>query len=228
MTSKTSCLVSALVLAALDAVPAEASTISVVLGNSLPPFANGTTTTSAAATAAQTGTGAFSGLCGADTTMNTSCLASWTFNYVVPTGETVTGGSLTLGLVDIDSVAVGLQVNNYSVVGGDNLTAPLNAAAELVLSANSQYDVFTLPLISFAVFNSGSATVNFALQPPGKGVLAAPTASNGAILMFSRLDLTTTADGGTTNPVPDPASTALLLATSLGILARARAKTRTR
>ena len=224
MISKGSCFLVALVLAAFAAVPAEASSITVTIGNASPSFANGTTTTTVAALGAQSGPAPFAGACGADP--NTNCVASWTFNYVVPAGETVTAGSLTLGLVDLDSVALGLQVNNYSVVGGDNLTAPLNAAADLVQSINNQYDVFSLPLTSFAVFNSGIATINFALQPPGKGALPAPTNFNGAILMFSRLDLTTTADGGTTNPVSDPASTAMLLATSLGILARARAKTR--
>lgn len=226
MISKGSCFLVALVFAALAAVPAEASSITVTIGNALPPFANGTTTTSAVALGAQSGPAPFATACGADP--NTNCVASWTFNYLVPAGETVTAGILTLGLVDIDSAVEGLQVNNYSVVGGDNLTALLNDSAELVLSVNNRYDVFSVPLTSFAVFNSGSATVNFALQPPAKGVLPALTNFNGAILMFSRLDLTTTADGGTTNPVPDPASTAMLLATSLGILARARAKTRAR
>jgi hypothetical protein len=230
MISKASYFVAGVIAAALAVVPAEASTITVLIGNASPPFANGATTTSAIAQAAQNGTGVFAvnTVCGTDTALNNNCSASWTFNYVVPAGETVTAGSLTLGLVDIDSIAAGDQVNNYSVAGGDNLTGLLNAAANLVLSVNNQYDVFTLPLTSFAVFNSGSATVNFALQPPGKGVLPAGTVSNGAFLMFSRLDLTTAANGGTTNPVPDPASTALLLATSFGILATTRAKKRAR
>lgn len=226
MISKARCFVAALVLAALAAVPAESSTITVSLGNPSSSLVNGAVTNSLAVTAAQTGTGAFLGSCGTDTALNNNCLASWTFNYLVPAGETVTGGSLSLGLVDIDSKASGSQVNNYSVTGGDNLTLPLNTAAELIQSPNSHYNVFSLALTNFAVFNSGSATVNLALMGPGLGLL--PTNSNGAYLIFSRLDLTSTPDSGNPNPVPDPASSAMLLTTSLGILALARANKRAR
>jgi hypothetical protein len=224
MISKASCYVAGVIVAALAIAPTEASTINVLLGNDSPPFANGAITTSAIALGAQTpGSGAFSGACGSDA--NTNCSRSWTFNYAVPAGETVTAGTLTLGVVDIDSKAAGTQVNTYSVTGGDNLTAPLNAAAELVQSLNNQYDVFTVSLTSLGIFNSGTATINLTLQGPGQAALA--TNFNGSILMFSRLSLTTSS--GTVDPnlpaVPEPASLTLL-ATGLGILVRARAKKR--
>jgi hypothetical protein len=225
MISKGRSFVAALVLSALATVPAEATSITVTIGNASPPFANAAVTTTAAALAAQTGAGAFSGACGADPSSN--CLASWTFNFLVPVGEVVTSGSVTLGLVDLDSKAAGLQINNFSITGGDNLTVPFNTAAEAIQSLNNQYNVFTLPLTSLAVFNGGTATVNLALQGPGQGVLPTPTNFNGAILIYSQLNLTSAPDRPT-NPVPEPASTAMLLAASVGILARARAHTRAR
>jgi hypothetical protein len=139
----------------------------------------------------------------------------------VPAGEIVTGGSLTLGLVDIDSKATGNQVGNYQIVGGDNLTSALNAAAEAVQSPNSFYDVFTLSLTSLGAFNGGSATVNLGLQGLGLGTLGT-SPDNGAFLIFSRLDLTTAPRGDET-PVPEPASL-LLLASGVGMLARVRAR----
>lgn len=223
MFSRTGYFLAALVVAGA-ATTAEASSISVTLGNSSPPFANGTVTTSAAALAAQAAaSGAFTGACGSDA--NTNCFTSWLFTYVVPSGEIVTSGSLTLGLVDIDSKASGDQVNNYQIGGGDNLTAALNTMANAVQSLNNQYDVFTLSLTSLGVFNGGSATVNLALQGPGQGALGA-SAANGAILMFSTLDLTT-APRDQPPPVPEPGSL-LLLASGIGILARARARKQAR
>ena len=224
MISKITSFAVALFLTAVAVTPAQASSIQVTIGNSSPPFANGAITTSMAALAAQAGSPApFSAACGTDIGVN--CVASWTFNYVIPSGEFVTSASLTLGLFDLDSHAADVQISNYSITGGDNLTVAFNAAAELADTLNNQYNVFTLPLIGFAALD-GSTTVNLSLQ---KGLAALPTNFNGAALIYSQLNLTTAADNGNpTNPVPEPASTAMLLATSLGILVRVRAKTRDR
>src|SRR5205085_5558732 len=73
----------------------------------------------------------FTDFCGSAETGATpsNCDSSWTFNYVVPAGETITAASLTVGVWDLDSTQAGSQVSLYQVNGGDVLTGSLNTAA---------------------------------------------------------------------------------------------------
>jgi hypothetical protein len=206
---------------------ARATSIAVSIGNTSSGFVGGQTVTSAAMLAAQSGKPApFNGPCGSDAGAN--CTTSWTFNYIVPGGEIVTSASLVVGLSDIDSAAANNQVALYQIVGGDVLTAALNAAAESLNggtgAVQNEYDVFTFALSSFTALNSGSVTVQLALQAPGLGVIG-PTNFNGASLLFSTLNLTTTPNGNPNNPdvpgIPEP-TTLLLVATGLGAAVRRR------
>src|SRR5262252_8657760 len=56
----------------------------------------------------------------------TNCDKSWTFNYVIPAGETILAASLSVGLWDLDSTQAGNQVALYQVNGGDVLTGAMN------------------------------------------------------------------------------------------------------
>jgi len=166
----------------------------------------------------------FTGTCGTnDTTAN--CDQSWTFNYVVPAGETITAASLTLGIWDIDSSQAGNQVALYQVNGGDVLTGSLNTAAEALHggtgSVNIEYDVFTFSLASFGALSGGSATVHLTLAGPGGGILG-PAPFNAADVVFSMLNVTT--QGSTPPPtVPEP-TTLLLVLTGVGMGVRSRVR----
>jgi hypothetical protein len=218
----------AVVAGFLTASPAHASAISVSLGNTGSGFADGSLQSSGTVGPVQTGQAApFNAFCGSDTTaLIGNCNTSWTFTYVVPVNETVTAGTLTLGIWDLDAAAAGDQVATYGIAGGESLTAALNAAANALVApagGNSRYNIFTLALSNFAGLGTGSATVNLTLQAPGLGVI--PTNFNGAGLIFSTLDLTTTANGsGPGNPVVPEPGTLLLLGSGLAMAARARAR----
>ena len=221
---------STLVLLATLALPRTvlASTIVVSVGNTAPtdPFNGGAplvsgNTYGSAVISSNFVAPFFTDFCGNDAGATpANCDKSWTFNFVIPAGETITAASLTLGIWDIDSNQAGNQVALYQVNGGDVLTASLNTAAEALHggtgSVNIEYDVFTFSLASFGALSGGSATVHLTLQGPGGGLFG-PTDLNGAAILSSTLNLTTTP--GT--PVPEP-SALLLMATAVGVGLRSR------
>src|SRR5690349_7475846 len=106
----------------------------------------------------------FTAFCGSESDPFSNCDKSWTFDYVIPAGETITAASLSLGIADIDSASTGNQVALYQVNGGDVLTGSLNTAAEALAggtgSVNAEYDVFTFSLANFGALSGGSATVH--------------------------------------------------------------------
>lgn len=171
----------------------------------------------------------FDAFCGnAETGANPSnCDKSWTFNYVIPAGESITAASLSVGLWDLDSKQAGNQVGLYQVNGGDVLTSALNTAAEALHGGtgaiNGEYDVFTFSLANFGALSGGSATVHLTFIGPGGGLFGSTVFNSGAIL-FSTLNITT--QGSTpppNNPVPEPASL-LLVATGIGVGLRSRVR----
>lgn len=167
----------------------------------------------------------FTAVCGVDAGPSAAnCDKSWTFNYVIPGGESITAASLSVGLWDLDSNQAGNQVALYQVNGGDVLTGSLNTAAEALHGGtggvNSEYDVFTFSLANFGALSGGSSTVHLTFAGPGGGVLG-PTNFNGGAILFSTLNITTQSGPPPPPAVPEPASL-LLLTTGLGLGLRSR------
>ena len=189
----------------------QGATISTPLGNTSPSFADGSHPATATVLTALTGPAPFNAICGSDTGTNgsTNCSANWTFNYTIPSGDTILAATLTLGIWDIDSKAAGNQVASYLLTGGDNLTGLLNTVAEALNggtgATNNEYDVLTvvIPGTSFSQLATGTAKISLALQPPGLGALG-NSPSNGAGLVFSELDITAA------EPTPEPSFVTLV------------------
>ena len=223
---------SALVLLSALALPrtAMASSIVVSLGNTAPtdPFNGGAplvsgNTYGSAVISSNFVAPFFTDFCGNDAGATpANCDRTWTFNYVIPAGETITAASLTVGLWDLDSAQAGNQAALYQVNGGDVLTASLNTAAEALNggtgAVNVEYDVFTFSLANFGALSGGSATVHLTFQAPGGGLFG-PTDFNGGAILFSMLNITTRAS--TPPPVPEPA-TLFLVVTGVGVGLRSR------
>lgn len=165
-----------------------------------------------------TDVGGNGGYCGSESDPFSNCDKSWTFNYVIPAGETITAASLTLALADIDSASAGNQVALYQINGGDVLTGSLNTAAEALHggtgSVNAEYNVFTFSLLNFGALSGGSATIHLTLQGPAAAGLFGTSPTNGAYVISSTLNITTQP---TTAPVPEP-GTWVLLASGISLL----------
>lgn len=169
-----------------------------------------------------TDVGGDGGYCGSEFAPLVNCDKSWTFNYVIPAGETITAASLTLALADIDSASTGNQVFLYQINGGDVLTASLNTAAEALHggtgSVNGEYNVFTFSLLNFGALSGGSATVHLTLQGPAAAGIFGTSSTNGAYIISSTLNITTQPSSSS---VPEP-TTCVLLASGIGILVARR------
>lgn len=210
------CLFLAAALIAI-AQAASASTITQILGDTASPFTNGESVNQASWTMADSGFAApFDGVsCGSDITSN--CAATWTFNnYLsqIPTGDTITGATISVGIGDLDSHAPGNQVENFTVAG-DNVTAALNTEAEAADLHNLIYESFTVTLDPSVVSQlaTGTAAVTFDSQGPGLGVLG-DTPFNGVFLDYSTLTLTIKAPQ---SAAPEPATWTSLLCGMAGL-----------
>ncbi len=212
---------------------AQGALISKSVGNTSSGLSDGSHPSSATVLAALTGAAPFNAFCGSDTgaAASTNCSTSWNFTYTIPSGDTIIGATLTLGIWDIDSATAAnqaptLQVASYLLTGGDNLTALLNAVSEGLHggtgATNSEYDILTvtIPSTSFTQLATGAATISLALQAPGLGVLG-NSPSNGAGLVFSTLEITVA------EPTPEPSYFALV-PLALGGLALLRRRRQTR
>jgi len=141
--------------------------------------------------------------------------ASWTFSYGAIV-DTITGGSLILGIYEHDSIAPGNQVASFTVNGVD-LTGALNTLFEAHGGASRENNVYTLtlPASTFAGLASGTVNVSLSLASPGWGLFD-KTDFNGAGLDFSTLDIATA--------VPEPLTSTLLLLGVPAVFAAARRK----
>lgn len=199
--------------------PAKADDISTGLGNfnSVGFIAGNTYTSGTFTTLNGTYAAPFNSVCGSDTgLLGANCSASWTFNYTVPAGDTITGATLTLGIVDIDSAASGNQVGSFTLDGTDDLTALLNAVSEGLNGGsgapNNQYDILTIniPGADLTSLSGDTATFAVTLAAPGLGTLG-NTPFNGAGLVFSTLDITAMSGSTPPPPTPEPSTTAFLM-----------------
>jgi hypothetical protein len=157
--------------------------------------------------------------------------ASWTFTFTLPTGETVTGASLTIGILDSPWEGPTAksptpkntdQVASFTLDSTLNLTSILNTEINTVGTGLNKYEIdqITIPAADLSALASGSATFSLKLQGPGNGTLGLPTNFLGAGLGFSTLDIAS--QPSTVPPTPEPATWLLL---STGILGFGIART---
>ena len=195
------------------AAPAKGDDITTSHGNTASGFTNGSLVTSAAYAAAVSGKSApFNGFCGSISKGDCTDV-SWTFNYTVPAGDTITGAALTLGILDIESsYGTGTPVGSFTLDGTDDLTSILNSAAVATDSVSTEYNILQIgiPGTDLTDLSNGMATFELTLSGPGQGVLGL-TASHVSGLVFSTLDITATPSSTPPPPVPEPGTLSLLV-----------------
>jgi hypothetical protein len=210
-------------------VPAEGAVIIASRGNTSSGLVSGTSNpTALEIQAIQLGQPApFIGPCGNDSLPQGSggfCDATWTFNYVIPGGETITSANIQFGIVDADGFSPGSQVGLLTVDGLNNTTL-FDAIIEAGNHDEGIYGLYTLTLPGsvFASLADGSATIHMILSGPVFTVGLFGSVSepgNGASLIFSTLTINTSTDTQPP-PVPEP-STYALIGMGLGAVAMAR------
>jgi hypothetical protein len=149
------------------------------------------------------------GLIGSDI-FGPNFVAAWTFDYALPTSQTITAAILVLGMYDVDASANTAPPAGFALNSSVDLTAAINQVfTHHGTGKNAEYDVYTLSLPSsaFATLQTGQATFGLGLDGPGLGVLGL-TPFNGAGLDFSTLDVVTTSPA----VVPEPSILAVLMA----------------
>lgn len=186
---------------------ARAEVIQVTLGNPEPGFADGDVSSvpDALVPAAAGQPAPFDRSYGNDV-IGPDFAASWQFDALAPSTDTIVSAQIEFGIVDHDSgsdVDEGdRQLSEFTAAGVD-LTAELDALFEADgEGASGQYDVYTLPLppSAFAALQASAPSFTLQLQgpvfSPGLVVpgLTLPDAAqpyNGAWLVYSRLTVVT-------------------------------------
>lgn len=151
----------------------------------------------------------FDVLLGVDSQQNFS--AAWSHNYGALSGS-VSSAFLEIGIWDIDSAAAGNQVGLLTLNGID-LTALLNADVESRAYGTGIYGIYTiqLPDTVYAALLGGTSNFLLNLQGPGINALGG-TNFNAAILDFARLTINTATTVPGPDPIPEPASWAMMIA----------------
>lgn len=132
--------------------------------------------------------------------------ATWTFNYIPP--ATITGATISLGLIYSPASADTDPVASFTLDGTINLTSLLNTEMNSVQAPpfDDVYEVETITIPSADLADLGTSPVTFSLslQGPGQGKFGTGPDMQAAIVN-STLDLKTT----TTPPppaTPEPAT----------------------
>jgi len=164
----------------------------------------------------------FKGFMGSSNTAGPSFSGSWTFMYTLPTGESATGATLTIGILDSPwEGKVGNttpkntdQVKSFTLDSTIDLTSILNTEINTVGTGLNKYEIdqITIPFADISALDSGTAKFSLTLQGPGNGLFG-PTAFLAAGLDFSTLDIVSQPP---TPPTPEPATWLLLLTGIVG------------
>ena len=119
----------------------------------------------------------------------------WTFNYAA-IADTIISASLTIGIVDHDSMSSGNQLDAFSG-DGSSLFTELNTAFEGSGGSDGEYNEYTIDLASLLADLADGSFLT-ALDIGGTGLQTAlfggavsETASNGFHLIYSTLSITT-------------------------------------